>query len=176
MAETTMAKIKQGFPPIADPQARVLILGSMPSEASLQKQEYYGHPRNAFWKIMAQLFGFEHTASYAQRADALKGHRVAVWDVLQACERQGSLDSAIIDSSITTNNFSDFFHRHEHVRAVFFNGTKAEQEYRKRVMPSLSENQQAMAYIRLPSTSPAMASLSFEEKLSQWAQVQRALK
>ena len=171
-----MAEIKQGFPPIADQRSRILILGSMPSEASLQKQEYYGHPRNAFWKMMAQLFGFDHTANYVQRTAALKKQHIAVWDVLQTCERQGSLDSSIVDSSITPNNFFDFFQQHKNIRAVFFNGTKAEQEYRKRVMPSLSGNQQAIVYTRLPSSSPAMASLSFDAKLREWAQVKRALK
>lgn len=171
-----MAEKKQGFPPIADAWARILILGSMPSEASLQKQEYYGHPRNAFWKMMAQLFGFDYLASYAQRTAVLKKHHVAVWDVMQACERQGSLDSAIVDSSITPNNFLDFFQQHKNIRAVFFNGAKAEQEFRKRVLPSLPENQQALSYKKLPSSSPAMASLSFEEKLSEWSQLKQELK
>lgn len=125
---------------------------------------------------MAQLFGFDHAASYAQRTTELKNHHVAVWDVLQACERQGSLDSAIVDSSISANHFADFFYRHEKITSVFFNGAKAEKEFLKRVCPTLSENQQAFAYTRLPSSSPAMASLSFEEKLREWSQLKLALK
>lgn len=170
-----MGARKQGFPPIADDRAVVLILGSMPSEASLRKQEYYGHPRNAFWKIMGELFVFDQTADYAQRAAALKMNHVAVWDVLQACERQGSLDSAIIDSSISENNFADFFQRHSNIRHVFFNGAKAEKEYLKRVMPMLSESQKGIEYHKLPSTSPAMASLSYDEKLREWSKVKVAL-
>jgi TDG/mug DNA glycosylase family protein len=166
-----MSTRKQGFPPIADERAVTLILGSMPSEASLKKQQYYGHPRNAFWKIMAELFGFEQAASYAKRGAALKQNRIAVWDVLQACERQGSLDSAIVDSSITENNFVDFFQRHPNIRRVFFNGAKAEKEFIKRVLPTLTEQQKAFAYKKLPSTSPAMASLSYEEKLREWSRV-----
>jgi hypoxanthine-DNA glycosylase len=166
-----MGEKKQGFPPIVDERAVILILGSMPSEASLKKQQYYGHPRNAFWKIMAELFGFEQTESYAKRTTALKNNNIAVWDVLQACERQGSLDSAIVDSSITENNFADFFQRYPNIRHVFFNGAKAEKEFVKRVLPTLTEKQKAFEYKKLPSTSPAMASLSFEDKLREWSQV-----
>lgn len=171
-----MSVRKQGFPPIADDRAVILILGSMPSEESLRKQEYYGHPRNAFWKIMAQLFEFEQTSSYAKRGAALKQNRIAVWDVLQACERQGSLDSAIVDSSITENNFADFFQRHPKITRVFFNGAKAEKEFIKRVLPTLTEKQKAFEYQKLPSTSPAMASLSYDEKLLEWSKVRLALR
>lgn len=170
-----MKQIKQGFPPIADDRASILILGSMPSEASLQKHEYYGHPRNAFWKIMASLFAFDPAASYAERAQQLKDKHVAVWDVMQACERRGSLDSAIIDSSISENDFVAFYRAHPNIRRVFFNGAKAEQEYRKRVLPNLSNDEDGREYARLPSTSPAMASLSFDEKRLAWSSIKASL-
>ncbi len=161
--------MKEGFPPIADAQATVLILGSMPSEESLRKKEYYGNPRNTFWKIMARLLEFEHAAIYEERMGILKNNKIALWDVMQTCERQGSLDSAIIDSTIVENDFVSFYCRHPNIRQVFFNGTKAEKEYCKRVLPKLSVETKGIEYLRLPSTSPAMASLSFEVKLLEWS-------
>ena len=85
----------QSFPPLVAPGCRVLVLGSMPSVASLDRQEYYGHARNAFWPLMAGLFGFDATAPYEARCLALTSAGVAVWDVLHACVRPGSLDSSI---------------------------------------------------------------------------------
>ncbi|WP_424946322.1 DNA-deoxyinosine glycosylase [Candidatus Spongiihabitans sp.] len=161
--------MKQGFPPIADARATVLILGSMPSEESLRKKQYYGNPHNAFWKIMARLLEFEHAAIYAERTRILTNNKMALWDVMQTCERQGSLDSAIIDSTIVANDFVSFYHRHPNIKHVFFNGTKAEKEYCKRALPKLSSETKGIEYSRLPSTSPAMASLSFEVKLREWS-------
>ena len=92
---------------------------------------------------------------------------------MQTCERQGSLDSAIIDSSITKNDFVSFYKNHLNIRHVFFNGTRAEKEYRKRVLPGLSAEAKAIEYSRLPSTSPAMARLSFDEKLLEWSNIKK---
>ncbi len=96
------------FPPIARADARVLILGSMPSEASLAAGQYYGHPRNAFWPILAELLGFDHRIPYDQRVQAVLQARVAVWDVLASCVRPGSADADIDAESILVNDFETF--------------------------------------------------------------------
>jgi double-stranded uracil-DNA glycosylase len=154
---------------VAQDDARVLILGSMPGKLSLAQQQYYAHPRNAFWRIIAHLFGFNSDMSYADKLLALQQHKLALWDVIQSCERQGSLDSNISNASIINNDFSSFFADHAHIQHIFFNGSCAYQEYHKRVKPKLAQQWQALACTRLPSTSPAMASLTFEQKLSAWS-------
>ncbi len=149
--------MKQGFPPIADKQATILILGSMPSEESLRKQEYFAHPRNAFWKITAELFGFDAGTSYAERTVALTKNKIAVWDVMQSCERKGSLDSAIVDETITVNDFETFYKNHPNISRVFFNGAKSESEYLKKVLPNLSGDFRGIKHCRLPAKIPSMA-------------------
>lgn len=170
-----MKNVKEGFPPIADKEATILILGSMPGEESLQKNEYYANSRNAFWKIMASLFEFRHDASYEKRTTLLTKNKIALWDVMLACERQGSLDSAIVNRTIIENDFVSFYHRHSKISHVFFNGAKAQNEYEKRVLPKLSDDVKEIEYFRLPSTSPAMAQLSFDEKLREWFCVKRII-
>lgn len=157
------------FPPIAAPDARLLILGSMPGGASLAAAQYYAHPRNAFWPVMADLFGLDPDAGYARRCDALTRQRVAVWDVLRACVREGSLDASIDTRTIETNDFAGFFASHPGIEAVYFNGATAEQVYRRRVLPALPPAVAALPLTRLPSTSPAHASLSPEQKRRAWA-------
>ncbi len=157
-----------GFPPIENAKAKILILGSMPSEVSLQKQQYYGHDRNAFWPIMMKLFSGQTDMDYCQRQQILTGQQVAVWDVLQCCQRQGSLDANIEMASVRTNDFSTFFSQHRKIKAVFFNGVKAETMYRKQVLSSLPEKYEYLHYHRLPSTSPAHAAMSLEEKTERW--------
>ncbi|MGI9293477.1 MAG: DNA-deoxyinosine glycosylase [Pseudomonadales bacterium] len=165
----------QGFAPIANKKAVVLILGSMPSVASLQKQQYYAHPRNAFWPIMQRLFDAPAELAYGKKKALLKQHRIAVWDVLAACFRPGSLDSAIDDQSILPNDFADFFAGHKFLRQVFLNGGKAEQMYNKQVLPQVRERWPNLQYTRLPSTSPAMAALTLEKKTEHWRAVLQAL-
>jgi TDG/mug DNA glycosylase family protein len=168
-----MARV-QGFPPISQPDARVLILGSMPSRESLARREYYAHPRNSFWPILTGLLGIE-SSSYAERVDQVMRKGVAIWDVLQACIRPGSLDSAIDDRSIVANDFTAFFDSHLHIRAVFFNGAKAESVYRKHVLPVLPGRAAALPLHRLPSTSPAHAGMSVDQKTSAWRAVLEAV-
>ena len=141
----------------------------MPSEKSLQQQQYYAHPRNAFWPIIQQLLGVEHPLNYTQKIELLHQHHIALWDVLQSCQRQGSLDSAIQSSSIQTNDFELFLTQHPFIKAIFFNGAKAEQEYQRRVLPNLTKNFDTIHYQRLPSSSPAMATLTPTEKSSAWS-------
>ncbi len=154
------------FKPIADVNAEILILGSMPGQESLAANQYYANRRNAFWKIMAQLLGFDPDSAYETRLHELKAARVALWDVLQSCTRVGSLDAKIDTGSITVNDFSGFFRTHDKIRAVFFNGAKAEATYRQYVLPTV--NTVPLSYMRLPSTSPAHASLSYAQKLHTW--------
>lgn len=162
----------RGFPPLVAGGARVLILGSMPGVASLERQQYYGQPRNAFWPIMGELFGAGPELAYAQRTARLTAAGVAVWDVIASCVRPGSLDSAIEMASVAVNDFERFFRDYPAVRTVCFNGRKAEQVFRRRVEPGLLHDLQ---YVSLPSTSPALASMGFAVKLRQWRAVQQIL-
>jgi hypoxanthine-DNA glycosylase len=164
-----------GFPPIAAPDARVLILGSMPSARSLAKQQYYGHPQNAFWPIMGRLFGAGPELAYEDRKRILCQRGVAVWDVLRECHREGSLDTAIRVESESPNDFASFFHEHPHIRAVFFNGNKAETAFRRHAQAQVAELVAGVEFIRLPSTSPAHAGRSFSQKLAVWRAVARAV-
>ena len=157
-----------GFPPIADSNAVVLILGSMPSTKSLEAHQYYAHPQNSFWFIMTGLLGGETVLDYEQRKTLLLKNRIALWDVLNSCRRNGSLDSSIKNGSVVINAFTEFFEAHPMIKAVYFNGARAQQEYNKRVLPDLDEKLAGISYKRLPSTSPAMASLNREQKLEEW--------
>ena len=155
----------EGFSAVSNTHAKVLILGSMPGQRSLAEMQYYAHPRNAFWPIMGSLFNAVPEISYAHRLDRLREHHIALWDVLQFCERPGSLDSAIKADSAIVNNFDRFFSCHPEIQTVFFNGKKAAEIYRRH-MPATTQR-----LITLPSTSPANAAMSFAEKLRCWSQV-----
>jgi len=156
------------FAAVASCDAEILILGSMPGDKSLQQQQYYAHPRNSFWFIMQQILNVDKIESYAERLKLLQQHRIALWDVMQNCVREGSLDSAIKSSSVVANNFLNFFQSNNNIQSVFFNGARAEQEYRKHVLPDVKSFFPDMKYTRLPSTSPAMASMNREQKLVIW--------
>ena len=160
--------VLQGFPPLAGAAPRVLILGSMPSVASLEKHQYYGKPQNAFWRIMGELFSAGPELDYATRCEQLIAARIAVWDVIASCRREGSLDSAIDMQSVEVNDFSGFLQRYPTVSTVCFNGRKAEETWRRFVAGPVSEARPALAYLSLPSTSPAMAMLDFAAKLERW--------
>lgn len=155
------------FPPVAAPDARILILGSMPGQASLNAGRYYAHPRNDFWPIMGELFGFSPDSPYPQRLQALQAAGIALWDVIAACERSGSLDADIVPDSIRANDFSAFFAVHREIRDVFFNGAAAEQAFRRHVLPRLPVA--GLSFRRLPSTSPAHAAQGYAQKLAAWS-------
>ena len=163
----------QSFAPIADAKARVLILGSMPGEASLAAGQYYAHAQNLFWRILGEITGAAPSLPYAARARALKSHGIALWDVLESCTREGSLDSAIDDVSIRANDFVSFYRAHPRIAQVFFNGAKAEACYRKHALPLLAAGLGPASYHRLPSTSPANASMSRAYKHRVWTQALR---
>jgi len=162
-----------GFAPIIGAAPLVLILGSMPSVASLEKFQYYGKPQNAFWRIMGELFGAGPDLPYEQRTKLLARKGVAVWDVLASCERPGSLDSAIKMQTIAANDFAALLGDQPGIRHVFFNGKKAEEIFCKHALASVESVRPDLNYTALPSTSPAMASLSFAEKLDRWKVVAR---
>ncbi len=158
----------QGFPPISQSDAQILILGSMPGVASLNQHQYYGHPRNQFWPILFQLL--QQTSvpeSYSARRQLLLNHHIALWDVIKSCQRPGSLDSAIQPESIIVNDFESFFAAHPLIRHVIFNGGTAEKLFKQKVIPSLS-NHHSMHYLRLPSTSPAYAGMTTIAKREHW--------
>lgn len=154
------------FAPIEVPHSRILILGSMPGAESLRKGEYYAHPRNLFWHMLGTLCDFNPALPYTERIAALGAAKISVWDVLQSCTRHGSLDVDIEKSSIVPNDFNSFFKRQSNITHVYFNGSAAEIIYRRKVLPDLSSHQ--IQYTRLPSSSPAHASMSFDEKLAAW--------
>lgn len=154
-----------GLAPIVRRDARVLILGSFPGAASLAAGRYYAHPRNQFWRVLDALTGETLSAlPYAARLARVRSHRIAIWDVLAACTRPGSLDSSIRDAS--GNDFVSLFARAPRIAAVAFNGATA-----ARLEPWFAAR--GLATYRMPSTSPAHAGMSFEGKLDRWLALRR---
>ena len=152
--------------PIESQHAVVLILGSMPGKASLQAQQYYAHPRNAFWQIMGSIVGAHPAMAYVERTKKLRTSGIALWDVLAACARDGSLDADIDMTSIRINEFAIFFATHREITDVLLNGTKAQDCFARHVLPSLTHRKPRIH--RLPSTSPANASIPYADKLAAW--------
>lgn len=181
------------FPPIAHPSAHTLILGSMPGVLSLRASQYYAHPRNAFWPIMASLYGFNAALPYTQRVGLLQAAGVAVWDVLHSCVRPGSLDSAIAQGTRVPNDIETFLRQHPHIKLVGFNGAEAEKSFRAYAGLSMGVDSNPnpgfntatalnagltspqgnapvqaghhpIRFVRLPSSSPAHATLSLAQK------------
>lgn len=159
----------QSFPPVENPDAHTLILGSIPGKESLRAGQYYAHSRNAFWPIMGELVGAAPALPYEARILKLKSSGIALWDVLASCTRHSSMDADIEADTICANDFASFFLGHPHIKQVFFNGAMAEQCFRKHVLPLLEHR--PLHYQRLPSTSPAHASLRYEQKLTAWENI-----
>jgi len=160
---------EHGFAAVAEESARILILGSMPGRRSLDEQQYYAHPRNAFWPIIGELFGFDAQLPYIERLELLKRNHVALWDVAQHCIRPGSLDANI--SEAEANDFGAFLSSHPQIRAIYFNGRKAEELFRKLVLPGLADKHANIERHTLPSTSPAHAAVSIKRKLEAWKSI-----
>lgn len=156
-----------GFAPVVGDGPRVLVLGSMPGVASLRQAQYYAHPRNAFWPLAARIFGFDAGLGYDERLQALRANRVALWDVLQACERPGSLDADIRGDTLVPNDFNAFLDRYPSIARICFNGAKAAAMFRRHALPNLPAAA-SIQFFELPSTSPAHASASFAQKLAAW--------
>ena len=163
------------FPPISAPNTKVLILGSMPGEKSLQMNQYYAHPQNVLWRIMGDLIGAGRDLAYDVRVEKLLANGIGMWEVLESCHRPGSLDSAINPQTMQPNDFNAFYASHPKVTHVFFNGGLAADAFRRRVKPTLSPVYDYIQYERLPSTSPAHASRNYQQKLEAWRKVIDAL-
>jgi TDG/mug DNA glycosylase family protein len=156
------------FPPIASPTARILILGSLPGTLSLERNQYYAHPRNIFWPFMQQLMNIPATAPYQERTHLLQQKGIALWDVCATAHRPGSLDSRIAEATITPNDFATFLRAHPSITLIAFNGAKAEDIFRRRVLQGLPLTAQSIPRTTLPSTSPANARMKLEDKLHLW--------
>lgn len=164
----------QGFAPVADKRAKVLVLGTLPGLASLKAGEYYAHPQNMFWQIMDEIFKWPPDMPYRERTNRLVSAGVALWDVCEAAHRSGSLDTAIETASVLANDFEAFFREHPGVRLICFNGTKAANLYGRAVRPKLPESMRSIECETLPSTSPANASIRYSDKLLRWSVVRKA--
>ncbi len=156
-----------GFAPISSVDARVLVLGTLPGRLSLETEEYYAQPRNAFWRIVAELLGPVAELSYELRKQQLIENRIALWDVLASGDRVGSLDSRIKLSTAVPNDFRTFFNAHKHLELICFNGGMAAEIYERKVLSNLFVDMHQIPRRVLPSTSPANTT-RFEQKLSSW--------
>ncbi|MCX2865722.1 DNA-deoxyinosine glycosylase [Paucibacter sp. PLA-PC-4] len=153
----------QGLAPVWSPQARLLVLGSFPGVASLQAQQYYGHPRNHFWPILSTLWGLDLRAlAYGKRLEVATARGLAIWDVYASCEREGSLDSAI--RAAQPNDLAGLVRRMPALQAVAHNGGESARSIK--ITGALG-----LPAYRLPSTSPANAAWSFDRKLLAWREV-----
>ena len=160
--------LRNSLPPVVAPKARLLILGSMPGVRSLEAQQYYAQPRNAFWQIMGMQLGAGPEKPYDERLEILKQNRIALWDVLQSCHRPGSLDSAIRVADAVPNDFARFLATHSAITHVYFNGVAAAGLFQRLVVARGLAPQRPIAYATLPSTSPANARMGLEAKMEAW--------
>lgn len=155
--------LQHGLAPVAGPATRLLVLGSFPGAASLRAQQYYGHPRNHFWPILSALWNTDlMTMPYADRLSAMQARGLGLWDVYAACRREGSLDSTITDA--VPNDLPGLAARLPQLQAIAHNGGESARGMKVTAALGLPVH-------RLPSTSPANASWSFERKRAAWAAV-----
>jgi double-stranded uracil-DNA glycosylase len=164
----TAAERKRSFPPVVDARARVLVLGTLPGEESLRRSEYYAHPRNLFWPILFALFEAAPAGDYAARLGFALAHRIALWDVCAAARRAASADATITREE--PNAIERLLDAHPAITAVAFNGAGA-----RRLHDRHFRRRPHLAYLALPSTSPAHARLGFAEKLAQWQALRTAV-
>jgi hypoxanthine-DNA glycosylase len=157
-----------GFPAVAGADSRVLILGSMPSVASLAAGQYYAHPRNAFWPIVFALWHEPCPQEYSARTSFLTAHKIALWDSAASCQREGSLDSNM--RNVMVNDFETFFKAHAGIQAIFFNGAQAKKLFMSKYQHIAAQKDTLL----LPSTSPAAARVSFPDKLRAWQRLREA--
>ncbi|WP_428242270.1 DNA-deoxyinosine glycosylase [Gynuella sp.] len=161
--------LKRSFSPVIEENSEVLVLGSMPGEASLRQQQYYGHPQNLFWEILLECEGYEaNTLDYADKLALLKNKKVALWDVLEYCERPGSLDSSIVTETEQANDLITLLRQYRNIRKICFNGKKSYQSFHRHVLRDNTDFFQTYKLVTLPSTSPANASIPRTVKYQQW--------
>jgi hypoxanthine-DNA glycosylase len=153
------------FEPVIGSNPRVLILGSMPGVVSLQAVQYYANPRNAFWPVMADLFAIEIDCEYQHRIDQIKQLPIILWDTIKACHRRGSLDSSIQQHQLEANDIPALLEQYDDIQLVACNGATSEKYLNRLVKNQLPDE---IEILRLPSTSPANAGMSYEQKLSAW--------
>lgn len=170
----SMSDMCQGLPAAARPDARVLVLGSMPGAASLREACYYAHPRNRFWPLMQELCGVDPQAAYALRVQMLMDAGVGLWDVIGRCRRRGSLDASIVRGSEVANALPAFLQALPGLRLVACNGAVAHRAFMRFIAPTLPETF-AVPVLALPSTSPANASFRLERLRDAWQPVATAL-
>ncbi|BCI83237.1 DNA-deoxyinosine glycosylase [Mycolicibacterium sp. TY66] len=151
--------LRTGLPAIVGADPRVLILGSFPSEKSLDTGEYYANTRNQFWRLLGALIGFDAELPYAERLDAVTAAGVALWDVVHSCRRVGSLDANIDRKTLVLNDFDAFLTQHPTIERGFVNGLTAYTLFQRADI--------ALPAVRLPSSSGALT-MSFADKLAAW--------
>lgn len=163
-----MEKIKYALPPIVHDDSKVLLLGSMPGEKSIALQQYYGNKGNQFWKILFAVFEEPFSTDYEERQSLLRKHKIAIWNTLASCEREGSRDDKI--KNVTVNDFEAFFELYPTITHVFFESISAAKFYAKYAYESPH-----ITYMTLPSTSGLYSIISFDKKLEQWLRIKEAL-
>jgi len=165
-------EVKNVLPPVIDVTTKVLIVGSMPGKQSLEKQQYYGNPRNHFWSIIGEILKQEIPVDYSERIALLKENHIGLWDTIESCERKGSLDAAIKNEK--PNDFKTLFIRYPNIKLVLFNGGKAFEVFKKHIGFEVLDGR---AYQKMPSTSPIPGKniKSFDEKLEDWQLMQSYL-
>jgi double-stranded uracil-DNA glycosylase len=169
-----VAAVLHGLPPRIAADCRVLVLGSMPGDASLGAEQYYAHPRNRFWPLMQRLCGVDPAAPYESRLRALQAAGIGLWDVIGECRRSGSLDAAIVRASEIANPIAQRLPEWPQLRAIAFNGGKAAEAFRRHVQPGLEAvADRHVARLPLPSTSPANAAFGLERLAQAWAPLRR---
>lgn len=149
----------------------MLILGSLPSQLSLEKQQYYGNPHNAFWRLMGDLFDAGPDYAYAERASRLTDCGVAVWDVLLSSVRPGSMDADIDQTTARPNDFRSFFDLHPNLGLLCFNGQTAAKLYQQLVVAEGIGHIDGPEFTTMPSTSPAYAAMNYAGKLRRWSAI-----
>ncbi len=153
---------KQSFAPIIPIASEILILGTLPGELSLERQEYYAHPQNRFWKILFHLFNEVYQDTYQNKINILHKNHIALWDICGTATRQGSLDHHI--QEVIPNPIDDLINKNESIKYIYFNGKKAEQ-----LFESYFEKRPTIKYFTLPSSSPANAQYSFQRLIQSWS-------
>lgn len=169
MDKLIIPPVKTAFPPVVDQNCKILLLGTMPGDRSLSLQQYYGHSGNHFWKLIYTLFKQPVDPDYEARKSFLLHHGIALWDVLESCTCEGSLDSNIKNEVV--NDFAAFYRQYPAITEVFFDSKKAEQLYLKHVKKSADKN-----YHLLPSPSGANATKTFQQKLELWQEILQYVK